>query len=162
MKNTNVDGPRNKTKTPLSAEEPTDLTDDVYMPDVKPGQHFHMDFGFVRGSNYNVKEEDGPTVTSKDGYNSYLLIIDRATRFTWIFLTTSKHPPVNIAKKVLSKFKSYHRHRTVRIDQCKELGSSKAFREMVDLEGYNLELTGADRSSQNGMAEHPNKVFRSS
>ena len=30
---------------------------------------------------------------------------------------------------------------------------------MVDLEGYNLELNGADGSSQNGMAEHPNKVF---
>ena len=30
---------------------------------------------------------------------------------------------------------------------------------MIDLEGYNLEITGAEGSSQNGIVEHPNKVF---
>ena len=40
------------------------------------GQHFHMDFGFVRGSEYRVKQEHGPTLTSIDGFNSYLIIVD--------------------------------------------------------------------------------------
>lgn len=44
-----------------------------------PGERFHMDMGFVRGTKYKMKDEDGRIVTSLDGYNSYLLIIDRAT-----------------------------------------------------------------------------------
>ena len=86
-----------------------------------------MDFGFVRGSNYTVKDEHGPTITSKDGYNSYLLVIDRASRYAWIFLTKSKHPPISVARKILNKFKSIHPHRTVRTDQEKELGKSEEF-----------------------------------
>jgi hypothetical protein len=45
----------------------------------KPGEHLHMDYGFVRGSDWKQKDSDGKTVTSIDGYRSYLLIIDRAT-----------------------------------------------------------------------------------
>ena len=81
-----------------------------------------MDFGFVRGSSYTIKQEDGPTITSKEGYNSYLLIIDRATRYMWVFLTSSKEPPTEIARKVLQKFKSPDTHRIVRTDQGRELG----------------------------------------
>ena len=64
--------PANPEPVPVPPEPP----DDIYMPNSLPGQHFHMDFGFVRGSNYSVKTEDGPTVTSIDGYNSYLIIVD--------------------------------------------------------------------------------------
>jgi hypothetical protein len=41
--------------------------DDIFMPHALPGQHFHMDFGFVRGGNYNIKTEQGKTITSVDG-----------------------------------------------------------------------------------------------
>ena len=75
-----------KAKTKLIQEEYDDsITDDIFIPNAKPGQHFHMDFGFVRGSTYTIKQENGPTITSKDGYNSYLLIIDRVTRYMWFF-----------------------------------------------------------------------------
>ena len=134
-------------------------SDILYLPDASPGQHFHMDFGFVRGSQYTIKQEDGPTITSKDGYNSYLLVIDRASRYTWIFLSQSKHPPVATARRVLQKFKSAHPHRTCRTDQGGELGRSQEFGKMCHEEGFNLELTGAEASSQNGMAESPNRVF---
>ena len=40
-----------------------------------------MDFGFVRGSGYRLKIDDNKTVTSIDGYNSYLIIDDRVTRY---------------------------------------------------------------------------------
>ena len=107
-----------KHKTPhiIDNENPPDEIDDIFIPDALPGQHFHMDFGFVRGSTYTIKQEDGPTITSKDGYNSYLLIIDRATRYMWVFLTTSKHPPISIAQRVLHKLKTINPHRTVRTD----------------------------------------------
>ena len=84
---------------------------------------------------------------SKDGNNSYLIVIDRAKRYTWIFLTKSESPPVNIARKVLRKFNANSKHYTVRTDLVRELGSSEDFRKMVDEEGYALEITGAKGSS---------------
>ena len=102
---------------------------------------------------YTIKQETGHTITSKDGYNSYLIIVDRATRYTWIFLTKTKEPPVNIVRKVLRKFKYKSPHRAVRVDQGKELGNSIDFSKMVNDEGFTLEVTGAESSSQNGIAE---------
>ena len=90
-----------------------------------PGQYFHMDFGFFIVSEYSIKQENAPTVTSIDGYNSDLIIVDRVTMNMWIFLTSSKIPPINIAKKVLNKFKCSNKHRTVRTYQEKELGRSQ-------------------------------------
>ena len=161
-KRTNKHKDRTSKPILISAKEiPTtnEEIDDIFIPNAQPGQHFHMDFGFVRGSTYAIKKENGPTITSKDGYNSYLLIVDRATRYMWLFLTASKHPPVETARKVLHKFKSSHPHRTVRTDQGKELGKSDKFRAMVEDEGFVLELTGAEASSQNGLAESPNRVL---
>ena len=43
------------------------------------GQMFHMDFGFVRGSSFQSTNEKGKIVTSRDGYNSYLIIVDSYT-----------------------------------------------------------------------------------
>ena len=147
------------TPPPSDSENDPNDTDDMFIPKTTPGQHFHMDFGFVRGSQYSIKQENNPTITSKDGYNSYLIVVDRASRYTWIFLTKSKQPPVAIARKVLNKFKSSHPHKTVRTDQGGELGRSTKFSEMVAEEGFTLELTGAEASSQNGMAETPNRVY---
>ena len=133
--------------------------DDIYMPHALPGQHYHMDFGFVRGKGFMEKTKEGRTITSMDGYNSYLLIIDRATRYTWTFLTGTKEPPIKEARAVLSKFKSNNEHRTVRTDQGKELGLSLAFKEMVAEEEYALEITGSDDSKTNGMAERPHQTL---
>ena len=124
-----------------------------------PGQHFAMDFGFVRGSDFHHKTKDGNTVTSIDGMNSYLSIIDRATRYMWVFTTKSKKPPLDAVKMILSKFKSSHPHRTVRTDQGGELGKSSSFATMIADNEFSLELTGADASAQNGIVENPNKTF---
>ena len=135
-----------------------DEQDDIFLPNAEAGQHFHLDFGFVRGSDFNYKTKTGSTITSIDGKNSYLSIIDRATRFMWVFTMASKSPPVEIAKKVLYKFKSSNPHRTVRVDQGGELGKSEDFRNMVG-KYFSLELTGADASAQNGMVENPNRTL---
>ena len=50
-----------------------------------PGQHYHIDFGFMKGSGYCHKDEEGPTITSIDGYRSYFIVIDRCTRYMWVF-----------------------------------------------------------------------------
>ncbi len=66
-----------------------------------PGSGFHMDMGFVRGSAYQQKSEDGHIVTSLDVYNSYLLIINRATWYIWVFLSKYKAPPIQVIKAFL-------------------------------------------------------------
>jgi hypothetical protein len=45
-------------------------------PNMPPGTFFQMDMGYVRGTKYRVKDTDGNIVTSLDGYNSYLLVVD--------------------------------------------------------------------------------------
>ena len=80
-----------------------ELNDEIYKKDALPGQHFHMDFGFVRSKEYTQTYSEGKIMTSIDGYKSYLLIIDRKSRYAWIFLTSSKHPPIKEAEAVLKK-----------------------------------------------------------
>lgn len=69
------------TPSPPIDEDDTQFMDDPDMTQGVAGQHFHMDFGFVGGSSYSLKQEDMSTVTSIDGYNSYLIIIDRVTKY---------------------------------------------------------------------------------
>ena len=137
---------------------PVDVDDDIYLPNAKIGQHFHCDFGFVRSKDYNHKDDDGRTQTSIDGKNSYLLIIDRKTRYTWVYVSSSKVPPLEFCQKVLNKFKSSCAHKTIRCDQG-ELANSQAFNQMIDDEGFTLQVTGADNSKQNGMAERPHRTY---
>ena len=61
---------------------------------LKPEQQLHMYFGFVRGSDWKNTDNDGKLVTSIDNYRSYLLIIDKATRYSYVFLTKTKTPPL--------------------------------------------------------------------
>ena len=124
------------------------------------GQQFHMDFGFVRGSKYKAVNEKGKIVTSKDGYNSYLIIVDAFTRYTWIFLSATKEPPLDIVRSFLDRNGIKHgSFRQVRCDQGGELSRSSRFRQVVQECGYSIEPTSADNSSQNGVAERPNRTF---
>jgi transposase InsO family protein len=123
----------------------------------KPGEHLHMDFGFLQGSDWKKKDSDGRTVTSIDGYRSYLLIIDRATRYIWIFLTKTKQPPVSQVKGFLQRFKGLHRNATITTDLGGELVKSIAFRKSIKDADYTLHTTGVQSSAQNGMAEKPNQ-----
>ena len=139
------------------------INDDTAIVQGEPGQHFHVDFGFVRGQDDTEDRtgirENAPIVKSIDGYNCYVIVIDRVSRYTWIFLAKNKQPPVETIRRVLNKFKSSNKHRTIRTDQGGELGHSTKFAEMVAECGFTLEETGADASSQNGMAERPNRTY---
>ena len=147
------------TKTSSSTLKiPPSPRDDIYLPNAQPGQHFHCDFGFVHSKDFQQQDEHGRTQTSIDGKRSYLLIIDRATRYTWVYLSSSKLPPIDFCKSVLHKFKSNCKHKTIRCDQG-ELATSTIFNEMIVNEGFILERTGAANSKQNGMAERPHRTF---
>jgi hypothetical protein len=90
---------------------------------IHPGQHLHADFGFVRGSTFSKFDEHGRLITSADNFRSYLIIVDRATRYKWIFLTKTCHPPLKELRTVLEKHKVLTNTLscTIRTDQGGEL-----------------------------------------
>ena len=125
-----------------------------------PGQMFHMDFGFVRGSDFKVKEGDGRIITSRDGYNSYLIIVDKYSSYTWIMLARSKDPPLEFVRSFLANHMDKKGPMTkVRTDQGGELWGSSEFQETIRKSDCILEPTGAGDPAQNGKAEAPNKTF---
>ena len=72
-------------------------------------QRFYMDFGFLRASNIDYSRPDHSkdrVIESFDGYNSYLLIVDEHTKFIWVFLCTSKEPPLEMVHLHLDIFGS--------------------------------------------------------
>jgi hypothetical protein len=75
------------------------------------GQHFTIDFGFMKGSDYVQQDKEGRTITSIDGFRSYCLIIDQASRYTWVFLTKTKHPPPPI--EIIKTFLQQHGNQQV-------------------------------------------------
>jgi hypothetical protein len=124
------------------------------------GAHFHMDMGFVRGMKFSSRDEDGRLITSLDGYNSYILIIDRATRYTWVILTKSKIPQIDMLRKFLNMHGSKSAaQRYIRTDQGGELWRSHLFQQMCKDLNFIPQPTASDASFQNGMAERPNQTF---
>lgn len=71
--------PPNEPTSEVTAEpqQPKRSPEDLPDIELRPGQMFQMDYGFVRGSGYSTKDEDGRRITSLDGMNCYLIIIDK-------------------------------------------------------------------------------------
>lgn len=115
-------------------------------------KRYYMDFGFMRLSRLDYSRPDKRSdrvIASWDGYSSYLLIVDEASRFIWVFLTKSKDPPIDIIDKFLQKF-----GHAICTDQGGKLAGSSALSNMIlRNHSYVFEPTGADSPSQNGQAE---------
>ena len=95
---------------------------------IEAKRRFYMDFGFMHASTSDFSRPNKNTdrvVTSYDGFSSYLLIVDEATRFIWVFLTKSKAPPLDILDSFLARFGHEHGG-SVRTDQGGELARSFA------------------------------------
>ena len=125
------------------------------------GAEFFMDFGFMRSSTEDYRRPNKETdrvITSYDGYSSHLVIVDGASRRVWVFLTTTKDPPLDILRAFMTRF-AYHTG-LVRTDQGGELARCGAFRKMMLKKfRYVVEPTGADSPSQNGGAEIYNNTL---
>ena len=124
-------------------------------------QRFYMDFGFLRASTSDLTQ---PTqgcdcvVYSHDGFTSYLLIVDEASRYIWVFLTHSKSPPPNIIDEFL-KTHGLPDGGFIRTDQGGELAGSQAFLDVCGINHYKSKPTGSDTPSQNGPVEIYNNKF---
>ena len=118
-----------------------------------------MDFGFMRASSADYTApnlETDRVVQSFDGFVAYLLIVDEASRFVWVFLRKSKEPPTDLVSHFLQMY-GRHNGGVIRCDQGGELARSAAFRTtLFDTHMYVVEPTGADSPSQNGGAEKCN------
>jgi hypothetical protein len=126
------------------------------------GQRFYFDFGFIRASNEDysrpTKNKDR-VVESYDGYSSYLLVVDEVSKYSWIFLTKSKDPPIELTKLFLQEYAHVDGGK-IRCDQGGELARSSEWRKMVLQEfKYYVEPTGADSPSQNGQVEKYNNTL---
>ena len=51
--------------------DPIEYVDNIHLPTASPGQHFHMDFGFVCGKEFVETNRKGQTITSIDGMRAY-------------------------------------------------------------------------------------------
>ncbi len=68
-----------------------------------------MDYGFMWASSSDFSKTSSSkdrVVYSYDGYTSYLLIVDEASRYIWVFPTSSKDPPLDL----VSTFLQVHGH----------------------------------------------------
>ena len=128
----------------------------------KPGQCFYVDFGFMRASTTDYSRPTPTTdrvVTSIDGFNSYLLVVDKFSRYMWIFLCKSKEPPIDEMSAFLSTF-GLQEGGVIRCDQGGELAGSEEFiTSMLKHHNYKVEPTGADSPSQNGGVERFNQTI---
>ncbi len=121
------------------------------------GARFYMDFGFIRASSVNYKRQNinsDCVIDSYDKYSSYLLIVDNKSFMSWIFLTKSKSPPLDIVRLFLCSFgHNLTLGGFIRCNQGGELVQSHALIDMALTEfGYKVKPTGAGSPSQNRQA----------
>ena len=119
-----------------------------------------MDFGFMRASTSNYSQpskKNDWVVLLYDGYSSYLLVIDEASRYIWVFLTTLKEPPLNIINAFLDCF-GHEQGGLICTDQGGKLARLFALSDTVlRMHCYVMEPTGADSPLQNGAVKIYNK-----
>ena len=124
-------------------------------------RRFYMDFGFMRAStsSYGLRNKaDDRVVQSHDSFSSYLLVVDEASRYAWVFLTDGKDPPNSIIQEFLTRF-GHPDGGSIRTDQGGELARSTSFPDTIKEFHYSIEPTGADSPSQNGAVEVYNDKF---
>jgi hypothetical protein len=127
-------------------------------------RQWYMDFCFMRASSLDLgpgvaDRSQNCVVFSYDVFSSYLLIVDEASRYIWVFLTKSKEPLLDI----VSAFLRQHGHPAgscIRTDQGGELARSMKFSHTVlNNFNYTVERIGNNSPSQNGAVKIYNDKF---
>jgi hypothetical protein len=117
---------------------------------------FYMDFGFMRASSLEYKRPNKGTervIASWDGYSLYLLVVDEASQYIWVFLMKSKKPPLDIIDTFLDHC-GHELGGLIYTDQGGKLARSFTLTDMLlRKHNYVIEPTGADSLSQNGAIE---------
>jgi hypothetical protein len=115
---------------------------DAYLP----GTMFHMDLGFFRGPS-NLEEvvhmgatpSDTTIIKSIEGNVAYLSIVDASSRHLWTFPLKSKHPPIAIIEKFLSRYGTKGPKRCITTNPEGLLAQSQMFQHMCQRNGFDYE-----------------------
>jgi hypothetical protein len=94
-----------------------------------PEQRYFVDVGFLHSSTSDYSRPNPATdqiVTSVDGFNCYLLVMDEFSHYAWVFLCSSKEPPVEEMLAFLRVF-GIAKGGVLRCDQGGELAKSEHF-----------------------------------
>ena len=120
------------------------------------GKQFYIDFGFMRASTSDFSRPDPKrdrVISSFDGFNSYILIVDEASRHVWVLFSKLKEPPVDEVSAFLTEF-GLAREGLIHCDRGGELARSKEFVMVMQRDfWYKGEPTSADGANQNGGVE---------
>jgi histone deacetylase 1/2 len=130
-----------------------------------PGTSFHMDLGFIRGpSNLEEVVKNGATPTktiikSRDGYEAYLLIVDAATRYIWVFLLKGKHPPIATIAQFLQKHGTATKGK-ITTTPGGLLDKSKSFATACTERGYECDTLDFDLNFEDSGLDTPRHTVR--
>jgi len=108
---------------------------------------------------YMPQKDVTRVVESYDGYKTYLLITDAKTRYTWVYLSKTKEPPVDFLRAFLDQYGLDSGYRAVRLDQGGELWRSSDMCTLLQTAKYVMEPTGAGCPHMNGKVERLNGAF---
>jgi hypothetical protein len=97
-------------------------------------------------------------VTSIDGFNSYLLVVDKFSRYMWIFLCKSKEPPIDEMSAFLSTF-GLQEGGVIRCDQGGELAGSEEFITSM-LKHHNIKWSPREQTRHRRMVEWSDLIKR--
>ena len=119
-----------------------------------------MDVGFLCASQEDYKCPDKSKdhlVTSFDGYNSYLIVVDKSTKHAWKYHCVFKETPLLLINLHLDQFgrKSGYIH----MDQGGELTRCADFMTQMAEHHFIVEPTNADSPEQNKQAKKYNDIF---
>jgi hypothetical protein len=92
-----------------------------------------MDFGFMQVLSLDYQRPNKATdrvIASWDDYSLYLLVVDEASRYIWVFLTQSKEPPLDIIDTFLDRC-GHELVGSIHTDQGGELACLFAFTDML-------------------------------
>jgi hypothetical protein len=88
-----------------------------------------------------------------NGETCYVLINDHYSGMVFGKALVNKSPPIEWFNQFLARYHPDTQHKSVRFDQGGEVGRCKRVVQIFTNYGYNIELTGADSSHQNGSVE---------
>jgi hypothetical protein len=88
-----------------------------------------------------------------NGETCYVLINDHFSGMVFGKALVNKSPPLEWFNQFLARYNPDTQHKSVRFDQGGEVGRCKSVIRVFTNYGYNIELTGADSSHQNGSVE---------
>eukprot|EP00957_Ditylum_brightwellii_P055930 4237964-Ditylum_brightwellii.AAC.1 len=121
------------------------------------GQGLLLDWGFIVQKSKNQDRVN--RLTSINGFQSYLLVVDHHSDRFWPLCSDSKSPPLSWLNCLLTKISPNHENKCVCMDLGSELGRNVEIKKLLTKHGYDIYPTGSDAFHQNSPGERPHETI---